>query len=512
MRLLTFIFCLSLLPLEAQAGKWLDYLRKYDMNDYSLGLAVTVSASPYRGEDNNTFLYPYLTSFEHPGLTESWFVVRDGELWLRRVTNSGWEFAVAGRMQTLGFGNHKSDALSGVSAPKWTIEVGPGIGLRRWPVQVHLAGFFEPTNRHDGLTGQLSFSYPVKFSRGYLVPSIEAVYQDDRYTDYYYGVTDLESTPERLAYDPDAALNTKIRIEWAYALTEKWLLSGKLGYESLDDSVRRSPLVDRNDLWSVNLGIAYNEHVFDTPDYAIALDGASRFDLRVGLFNTRVDSKIGRETVDGVPGEEIDLEGLLGESDNENVVQVDAVWRISRYHRLEASYFELVRNGSITLPEELRHGDQTYASGTDLQSRSHFKSIRVGYAYSLMRDTQKELGLMAGVHFSSFDSIISSMQGDEVEKSRLDAPLPVFGAHGSVNIGKKTVVAARLQLFRTDYDQYEGALNYFTVDVQRRIGEQFNVGLGYNYYFMKLRSSDEDLNGYVKIEHRGPTLFVGYQF
>ena len=158
MRLFTVIVGFSLLPLDAQAGKWLDYLRKYDMNDYSLGLAVTVSASPYLGEDNSTFIYPYLTSFEHPGLTDSWFVVRDGELWLRQVSKSGWEFAVAGRMQTLGFGNHESDALSGVSAPKWTIELGPGVGLRRWPLQVHLAAFFEPTNRHDGAIGQLSLS------------------------------------------------------------------------------------------------------------------------------------------------------------------------------------------------------------------------------------------------------------------------------------------------------------------------------------------------------------------
>jgi outer membrane protein len=512
MRFLITIVCFGLLPLDAHAGKWLDYLRKYDMNDYALGLAVTVSASPYRGEDNKTFVYPYLTSFEHPGLTDGWFVVRNGELWLRRVTNAGWEFAVGGRMQTLGFGNHESDSLSGVSAPKWTIEFGPGVGLRRWPVQVHLAAFVEPTNRHDGITGELSFSYPIKHSRGYIVPNVAAVYQDDRYTDYYYGVSDVEATAGRPAYEPGDALNTEIRVDWAYAITDKWLLSGKLGYELLDDSIQNSPLVDRDDLWSVNLGIAYNEHVFDTPDYALDLGDASRFDLRVGIFNTRVDSKIGRETVDGVPGEEIDLEDLLGESDNENVAQIDAVWRISRYHRLEASFFELVRNGSFTLPEELRHGASTYSAGVDLESRSHFKSIRVGYAYSLMRDTQKELGLMAGVHFSSFDSIISSMQGDELEKSRLDAPLPVFGAHGSVNIGQKTVVAARLQLFRTDYDQYEGSLNYFTVDVQRRIGEQFNVGLGYNYYFMKLKSSDEDLNGYVKIEHRGPTLFFGYQF
>ncbi|MGI9220740.1 MAG: MipA/OmpV family protein [Woeseiaceae bacterium] len=512
MRLALVILTICLLPVEAQAGKWLDYLRKYDLNNYALGLAVTNAQSPYIDTDDSTYAYPYLTSFEHPALTDSWLVIRDGELGLRRILDSGWEFGAFGRMQTLSFGNHDSEALRGVESPKWTIELGPAVGLRRWPVQFHMAAYFEPTDRHDGTTGRFVISYPIKYSRGYVVPHVEAVYEDGRYTNYYYGVTDAEATMQRPSYKPGDALNVKYRVVWGYQINDRWLLSGKLGYESLDENIQRSPLVDRNHIWSANVGLAYNADVFAPASYNSALADTSTFDIRAGIFNTNVDSRIGRETVDGIPGDEIDLEDLLGESDNETVAQIDAIWRVAHFHRLEASYFELVRSGSITLPEEAQIGETSYAAGVDLQSRSHFKSIRVGYAYSLMRDSQKELGVMAGIHFSSFDSVISSMQDDETEESSLDAPLPVFGVHGSAKIGEKTSVAAKIQLFRTDYDNYEGSLNYLTVDVQRRIGKRVNLGLGYNYYHMRLRSSDKELNGYVKITHQGPTLFVGYQF
>jgi hypothetical protein len=512
MRLVLILLALVFAPAAAEAGKWLDYLRKYDLNDYGLGLAVSSNESPYIGAENSTFAYPYLTSFTHPALSDSWLVVRNGGIEARRITTGGWEFAVAGRIQTLGFGNHNSGELSGVAAPKWSIELGPSVGLRRWPVQVHLVTFFEPTDRHDGVTSLLSLSYPMGWSRGYLVPQFAAIYQDSKYTEYYYAIDADEATPTRPEYSPGDAMNTKASIVWGYALSEKWLLSGDVGLEYLADNIQDSPIVDSKKLWSLNLGLAYNADIFNASGYDFEFPDEPRFDIRIGAFHTNADTKIGRDTANGVPGDEIDFEDVFGESDVENVIQLDAVWRISRYHRLEGGFFELVRNGSTTITEDLHFGDQVYAPGTEIESRSHFKSLNIGYAYSLMRDSQKELGVMAGVHFSSFDSIISSILPDETERSSLEAPLPVAGVHGSINIGEKTKVAARLKFFRTDFDQYEGSLNYFTIDIQRRIGESVNLGIGYNYYKMKLRSSQNGLDGFIEIGHRGPVVFLGYNF
>ena len=512
MRLLVSMLVLVLLPAVAEAGKWLDYLRKYDLNDYALGLAATTSENPYIGSRNSTYAYPYLTSFQHPAFTDGWLVVRDGGMALRKATAGGWEFAAAGRIQTLSFGNHDADELSGIEEPKWSIELGPAVGFRRWPVQLHLGAFIEPTNRHDGANSRFAVSYPIKFSRGYIVPEIAALYQDSKYTEYYYAVSPAAATPTRPEYHPGEAFNTKLKIVWGYELSEKWLLSGKLSLENLADSIQESPIVDSKQLWSVNIALAYNADIFNASGYDFEFPDEPRFDIRVGAFHTNGSTLIGRDAADGVPGDEIDFEDILGESDRDNVIQLDAVWRVGRYHRLEAGFFELVRNGSTTITEDLRYGDTVYASGTEVESRSHFKSIRIGYAFSLMRDAQKELGVMAGIHYSSFDSIITSILPDDTERSSLEAPLPVVGAHGSVNLGEKTKLAAKLQFFRTDFDQYEGSLNYITIDLQRLIGESLNLGIGYNYYQMKLRSNQKDLDGFIEIEHRGPVLFLGYNF
>ncbi|NJN05968.1 MAG: MipA/OmpV family protein, partial [Rhodobacteraceae bacterium] len=441
-----------------------------------------------------------------------WFVVRDGAIGLRQITSGGFEYALAGRVNTLSFGPDIPEELRGIEQPDWTIELGPSIGFRRWPLHLQLATWFELLGRHSGMISDLSLSYPIELSRGYLVPALGLEYQDAHYSDYYYGVSATAATPTRPEYHPGAALGRSARIEWGYQLGNHWLLSGKIGVESLADEIRQSPIVDRNDLWFVNVGVAYNADLFGPRSMQAADPDASRFEFKLGVFYDHVNSSLGRQEADGQPGFEIDLEDALGEPGTENVFQMDASWRIRRYHRIEAGYFELRRSGSTTLPEALRFGETIFAAGSDVDSQSYTRSLRLGYAYSLIRDPQKELGVMAGMHFTSFDTSISSSLPDQKEVSQVDVPLPVIGVHASVNIGDNTTISTKLQIFRTEFDNYEGSLNYFMVDVQRRLGENFNIGIGYNYYAMNLHSSEEEPGGFFKMRHSGPALFLAASF
>jgi hypothetical protein len=89
--------------------------------------------------------------------------------------------------------------------------------------------------------------------------------------------------------------------------------------------------------------------------------------------------------------------------------------------------------------------------------------------------------------------------------------LPVIGVHGSVNIGDNTI-STKLQIFRTEFHNYEGSLNYFMVDVQRRLGENLNVGLGYNYYAMNLHSSEDEPGGFFRMRHKRAGAIPGGEF
>ena len=116
-----------------RAGALLDFIRNYDLNDYSLGVALSASQNPFVGATNSTIAFPYLTSFTHPAFTDDWFLVQGENIGFRYVSKSDWEFGVIGRIQTLGFSSTDSDELRGLNERRWTIEAGPLIGWRRWP-------------------------------------------------------------------------------------------------------------------------------------------------------------------------------------------------------------------------------------------------------------------------------------------------------------------------------------------------------------------------------------------
>ena len=493
---------------NANAGRLLDYIRDYDLNDYALGLAISGEQNPYTGAKNGAYAYPYLTSFTHPGLTDDWLFFRDGDVGVRWVSENGCEIGAVGRVQTLGLGNSETDELSGIVDRKWTLEVGPMIGWRRWPVHINLKSYAEVSDRHDGFISQLAFSAPFEYSRGFIVPAVDVIHQSKDYVNYYYAVSPAEATPTRPEYQADDAINTALQVRWGYALSDKWLLSGTLRLENLASDITDSPIVERNSIWSANIGLAYNVNLFQPREYEFARQGEPKFELRVGAFHDLIDSKVARDTSDGIPGFETDIEEFLGAADEKTVLQMDAVLRLGHYHRLEFGYFELTRNGSVTLSNALSFGDELFLAGTTIDSRIDASIFRAGYAYSLIRDAQKELGIMAGIHFSNFETNISAAATGQTETSDAGTPLPVIGVHGSVFIGEKTTIGAKLQFFRMDFDRYEGSLNYGTLDIERRFTERFSVGLGYNYYRMNLSSSDSDVNGYLKLRHHGPVIFL----
>jgi len=490
----------------------LDYIRNHDLNDYAIGLMVSGEQNPYAGSKNGAFAYPFLTSARDSAFTDTWLLVRDGDLGMRWASDSGWELGAVARVQTLGLGNSESDELLGITDRKWTLEAGPTIGWRGWPVHINFKSYAEASNRHDGMITQLGFSLPMEWARGYLVPSIEAIYQDSDYTDHYYSVTDAESTPTRPTYNAGSATNIALKARWGYAISERWLLFGALGLEKLDSSISGSPIIDKDKIWSTRLGIAYNADVFQPRAYDDSAPRTTKFDLKVSAFQDSISTKVARDTSEGVPGFETDIEDFLGVDDEKTVLQLDATVRLGHYHRLEFGYFELGRNSTATLATDLVFGDEIFQAGTLVNTRVDARIFRAGYSYSLIKDAQKELGVMAGLHLGKFSANFSSETTGQAERSSTATPLPVIGAHASIFIGEKTMIGAKVQVFRTDFDRYEGSLNYAVLDVEHRISSGVSVGIGYNYYGMRLSSNDSRLNGYLKVRHHGPTAFFTVGF
>lgn len=495
---------------SASAGKLLDYLRNYDLNDYALGVSMSVSQKPYLGTGNSTILYPYLTSFEHSAFTDDWFLLRGGDIGVRYVSAANWEMGVVGRVQTLGFGGTETDGLRGMDARRATLEAGPILGYRGWPVHMQLRAYWEILDRHSGMTSEFEVSLPRKFARGYIIPSLRVTYLSDAYSRYYYGVADYEAAPGRPAYVPGAAVNTWAGIVMGYELTPKWLLSTTFGLEYLDDNVSASPIVDEDSLWSVNVGLAYNADIFNVARSHGA--ETARFELRLSSLFSSTDSTLIRDSALGEPGEEIDLEEIFGVNDEQTLSLVDTFYRLAYYHRLELSYFELRRSSQQTLNRDVQFGKLELPAGTGIDVGAWSTALRMAYSYSLMRDKQKELGVSAGLSRTRFETLVSVGADGLDERLQVRAMVPTIGVYGSVALGEHWLLSADINAFALEFDRYEGYLAYLNANLERHFSNNVKAGLGFSFFGTRLESSNADVHGTFRFRHYGPKLSIALRF
>jgi outer membrane scaffolding protein for murein synthesis (MipA/OmpV family) len=501
-----------MLSSSAYAGGILDYIRNYDLNDYALGVAVSARQSPYVAGENSSFAYPYLTSFRHAAFTDDWLILQSGGIGGRWTNDAGWILGGLGRIRPHGTSTTALEDLVGLDLRKWTAEVAPLVGWRGWPVHVSYSHFVEVFNRHGGTSDELQISYPREWDWGYLVPSATLIYNDATHNQYYYGVGASEIQPDRPAYVPGASNNVRVDLEWGYAIRDTWLLSGSVGYEWLDSTITESPIVERDTLWSANLGVAYNADIFQARAYdgdELSLPG---LEIRTGIFQDNIDSRIIRAPADGGPAEQVDIEDVLGAATRKNVWQIEAIVRFGFFHRFEIAHFQLNRESSAVLLVPLDIGDETFPAGTMVDLRAKPRVTRLTYGFSLMNDAQKELGVMIGAHVTKFDALVSSADTGQTEMASVSTPLPVVGIYGSLALGRKTQLGARINIFRMEYDRYEGSLNYIYLGVQHELTDAISAGLGYSLYEFNLDTVDNSLRGSLRLRHSGPTLYASFKF
>ena len=505
--LFTLIACSSA---PAGAG-FLDFIRDYDLNDYAFGIAVSVSQTPFEGASSRLLPYPYLTSFQHPAFTRDWLLLSDGDAGVRWVSESGFVIGGTARLNGGGFGTDVQENLSGLRTREWTAEAGALLGWRRWPVHAQLKAYTDALGRHDGNVTELSLMYPRQYHWGYLVPSVEAIYQSSAYNRYHFGITEAEARPGRAVYTPDGDYSYRLRLRTGIQLSNTWLLSLTVAAERLGDQVTNSPIVDSDTIYSYDIGLAYNVDIFNPRDFPYPNIDDSTVELRVGAFWDNVRSEIQLAGEDGIPGEIFELEKDGNSDDTQVVGQLELIVRIGRFHRLDFSAFELDREVSGIARSNLPVGSVTVPEGERFILNSSFRTVQAVYGYSFMRDSQKELALGGGLHKTRF---VFDIQTEEGQRERVsgDAILPVIGAMGSVSLGLNWKVEAELEFYRSVFDNYDGYMIAATLDATRQISRNSRIGLAFNLYALSLRSTIDQFDGEYRALHYGPAVFFAVGF
>ena len=236
------------------------------------------------------------------------------------------------------------------------------------------------------------------------------------------------------------------------------------------------------------------------------------FELRLGAFNGAIGTTIEQATGNGQQQDTTDLENLLDAADNKTFLQFDGRFRMGFYHQIQLGYFDLRRQSATTLVNDLNFDDQIYLAGTDIETSTEFSVLRTSYGYSLMRDGQKELAVKAGLSYVRFEAELGEVGSGQKQQVSTSAPLPTIGAIGTLPLGSKWLLGADLDLFALDFERYSGFMGYLSVDLARKFGDVFKLGVGYNFYTLSLSAKDEALGGELDLRIHGPKAYVSFTF
>ena len=494
---------------SSHADGFLESLRDIDLNEYALGAFVLTSQSYYEGIDNSTIVYPAPTKFGTAITEDETFFIRDGDVGLRKHFSGGWDLGAVASVQTLGYGSGTSLALAGMSRRDWTVQMGAVAGRDFGGFRIDAMIQTDILGEHDGQEYTLKFAKPLEWQSNYLVPQIDVLYQSADLVNHYFGVRPGEALPGRPAYEPGAAVTYSASLEWGWRFNPKWFFYANAAVDTVPSEIRNSPIVDDKEFnLSLSLGIAYDAPTMKTVGTKRVSSRESSFEIGVGAFFAHTDAKVFLTSGSAVIP--VDLESEFSVDNSEVIVPIDLVWRIGRFHRLELGYFQLKRSGANDLIVPVEIGPVTFPAGDTVQSSVDTSIYKLAYAFSLMRDSQKELSLIGGVHVTDIayrsDGAVDTVVADTTTL------MPILGADLTVNFTDRLALEAELQFWLSDFNSHSGNLTDFGVSARYRISETFSFSAGFKFYRQDIDSADEDFFGDYRFEYRGPIVDIRARF
>lgn len=250
-----------LFPLTCQADTGVTRTPIIDAEPGTVGLGfgLRYGDSPYVGVDSissvrNDLDFDLLPMY----LYEGDYLWAHGTSWGVHAYRNDWfeaDALVRARFNRLE--PDASPALAGVTDRKQSLDGGIGIGVRGVWGHLRAEWVTDVLDVNNGEELELTYRHTWSNRRWSVSPFVSLVWQDEQLTDYYYGVSEAESTTGRPVYRGKDQTFYRVGLNTSYQLTSRWWLYGNLVREELGDNAANSPLTDRSHLVGAFLGSSY---------------------------------------------------------------------------------------------------------------------------------------------------------------------------------------------------------------------------------------------------------------
>lgn len=236
-----------------------------------------------------------------------------------------------------------------------------------------------------------------------------------------------------------------------------------------------------------------------------------RFSVSLGAFITDrdTDTRLDSETLGA--GTDIDFEEDLGLDSSGTVARLDGYYRFNRRHRFDFSVFDLSRDASVTIDEQIQFGDETFDINTVVAAEFDLLIVKAAYTWSFLVADSGYLGLTAGLYTATTEASLSG-PATGVESRDVTAPLPVLGLRGEYALSSKWTLRGSGEIFKIEIDDIDGSLTDFYAGIDYQVLDAMAIGLGYNSVTIEVDSMNSDFTGALDWSYNGALLYFKFGF
>lgn len=224
---------------------------------WGVGVGAVSSQQPYKGIDRDSEVLP-LIYFENEYLRVFGPTAEIKLPGLELSDTQQLDFSLVGEYDFSGYDDDDARILDGMSDRKGGFWAGAKVEWRNdlADVSAEWLGDVSGNSKGQRFTLGLERSWEIG-EHIMLTPRLAAIWQDDKYVDYYFGVRENEARIDRAAYDGKSGINTEFGVRGNYMFDDHHSVFLDLKATSLANEIKDSPLVDQSTENSVLFGYLY---------------------------------------------------------------------------------------------------------------------------------------------------------------------------------------------------------------------------------------------------------------
>lgn len=228
-------------PVAAQEVTQIPFFHA-DPGSAALGGGIRGGRSPYFENTNDELRQiDLIPLYLYEG---RWLFAHGTAAGVHMINNDVFQFDVFARWRFQGLKAEINEFYEGIEERKQTLDAGLRVGTRQKWGDLNLSWLTDTLGRHNG--NEVQFTYRYQFDRGAwsFSPYISWYWQNENLTDYYFGVSEEEATPERPEFSAGESQWTTVGLNTAWHLSDRTLLFANVTFGGSDSDVKNSPLVE----------------------------------------------------------------------------------------------------------------------------------------------------------------------------------------------------------------------------------------------------------------------------